>query len=229
MRSVQTILDRLHFLADPKNVKRMARYGISIRSTLGVPVSELRNLAREIGTNHTFAVELWDSGIHEAQILASIIDDSADVSGDQLEQWVLEIDSWDVCDQLCSNLIEKTLYAYNKASEWSLREEEFVKRAGFTLMARLSVSDKKAPDETFHPFLRRIYEEAGDDRNYVKKSVNWALRQIGKRNLTLHKKALSTAERILRKDSKSARWIARDAIRELTSKKTISLIRQKNT
>ena len=117
MKSVQDILDRLHFLADPKNVQGMARYGISTRSTLGVPVAELRNLAREIGTNHTFAVELWESGIHEARILASIVDNSADVSGDQLEQWVLEIDSWDVCDQLCSNLIEKTLYAYNKASE----------------------------------------------------------------------------------------------------------------
>ena len=219
MITVRDVLNRLDSLAKPENIEGMARYGICTRNALGVPVAELRKIAKTIGTDHRLALELWDTGIHEARILAGIIDDPAGVTGDQLERWILDVDSWDVCDQLCGNLIERTLFAYNKAAEWSLRDEEFVKRAGFSLMARLAVSDKEASDETFLPFLRRIYEESADQRNFVKKAVNWALRQIGKRNTGLHKKAVETAERILRKNSRTAHWIARDALRELAGEK----------
>jgi len=217
--TIAEIIDRLKSLANPDNVAGMARYGINTENTLGVSMPVLRKMGKETGKNHELAQQLWDSGIHEARILASLVDDPKQVTADQLERWVLDLDSWDVCDQLCSNLIEKTLFAYTKAGEWSLREEEFVKRAGFVLMARLAVSDKKAPDEVFKPFLKRIQEEAADERNMVKKAVNWALRQIGKRNLNLNKKAIMTTEKIKQIDSKAARWIANDAIRELTSEK----------
>lgn len=217
--TIAEIIDRLKSLANTDNVAGMARYGINTENTLGVSMPVLRKMGKETGKNHELAQQLWDSGIHEARILASLVDDPKQVTADQLERWVLDLDSWDVCDQLCSNLIEKTLFAYAKAGEWSLREEEFVKRAGFVLMARMAVSDKKAPDEVFEPFLNRIHEEAEDDRNMVKKAVNWALRHIGKRNLDLNKKAIVTAEKIKQIDSKAAHWIANDAIRELTSEK----------
>jgi len=182
-----------------------------------VSVYALRKMAREIGKDHALAQELWASGIHEARLLASFVDKPEMVTEAQLESWVKEIDSWDICDQCCSNLFDKTGFAYRKAVEWSEREEEFVKRAGFTLMAALAVHDKKATDEEFLKFLIIIKREAIDNRNYVKKAVNWSLRQIGKRNPYLNKMAIQNAKEIQIIDSKSARWIASDAIRELTS------------
>lgn len=195
----------------------MARFGINPENTYGISIPNLRRLAREIGRDHALAQELWASGIHEARILASMIDESSNVTEEQMEAWARDFDSWDVCDQCCMNLFEKTGYAYQKCVEWSSREEEFVKRAGFALMARLAVSDKKAGDEQFAEFFPIIKREAADNRNYVKKAVNWALRQIGKRNRSLNRVAISTAKEIQEIDSKSARWIASDALRELTS------------
>ena len=157
------------------------------------------------------------SGIHEARILASMIVDPKMVTSEQMERWVRDFDSWDVCDQCCNNLFKKTGVAYGKAVEWSASDAEFVKRAGFVMMACLAVGDKKADDAQFVPFLRIIVRESGDSRNFVKKAVNWALRQIGKRNAGLNRKALEAAEAIRKMDSKSARWIASDAIRELES------------
>ena len=211
------IIQRLKSLSDPEAVKGMARFGINPENTYGVSVPDLRKIARGISTGHALAEQLWASGIHEARILASMIDRPEMVTEAQMESWVKGFDSWDVCDQCCSNLFDKTKFAYQKAAEWSKREEEFVKRAGFTLMATLAVHDKKATDEEFLKFLPIIKRESIDNRNFVKKAVNWALRQIGKRNLNLNKMAIKAAEEIQQIDSRSARWIAADAIRELTS------------
>ena len=211
------ILNKLKALSNPKAVEGMARYGINPENTYGVSIPNLRKIAGETGKNHALAQELWASGIHEARILASMIDDPKMATEEQLESWVKDVNSWDVCDQCCMNLFKKTGLAYSKADEWSESDEEFVKRAGFVLMACLAVSDKKADDRQFEIFLPIIKREASDNRNYVKKAVNWALRQIGKRNANLNKKAIETSKEIQKMDSRSAKWIASDAIRELAS------------
>jgi len=211
------ILSKLKSLSDPKAVEGMARFGINPKNTYGVSVPNLRVIAKEIGSDHVLAQQLWSSGVHEARILAGMIDEPEMVTEVQMESWVKSIDSWDVCDQVCSNLFDKTRFARRKAVEWSGRSEEFVKRAGFVLMVVLSVHDKKAKDEVFLSFLPIIKRQSTDDRNFVRKAVNWALRQIGKRNLNLNKAAIETAKEIQRVNSKSARWIASDALRELTS------------
>ncbi len=215
--TLQTLLARFETLRNPENVAGMARFGINPTNTYGISVNTLRQMAKEIGKSHDLAQELWDSGIHEARILASIIDVPRLVTEAQMEQWVQQFDSWDVCDQCCSNLFCKTPFAYDKAVEWSRREAEFVKRAGFVLMAGLAVHDKKAANNQLEIFLPLIEQGADDPRNFVKKAVNWALRQIGKRNRYLHERAIKTAESIAQHPSKSARWIASDALKELTS------------
>ena len=212
------IIKKLQSLKNPENVAGMARFGINPNNTYGVSIPTLRKMAKESGKDHSLAQELWASRIHEARILAGFVDDPKLVTAEQMENWVKDFDSWDICDQVCSNLFDRTPFAHKKAIEWSNREEEFVKRAGFVLMAALSVHDKKAQDDEFLIFLPIIKREATDERNYVKKAANWALRQIGKRNSTLNKKAMETAKEIQKLGSKSARWIASDAVRELTSK-----------
>jgi len=215
--TVDEILDRLESLSDPEAAEGMARYGIRATRVYGVSIPELRKMAREIGRSHDLARQLWMRDSRETRVLASMIDDPSKVTEAQLDRWTRDFDSWEVCDQCCMNLFEKTPFAYQKCIEWSSEEEEFVKRAGFVLMARLAVSDKRADDARFEPFLPIIKREADDGRNMVKKGVNWALRQIGKRNLALNAKALETAREMGKMDSRSARWIASDAIRELTS------------
>jgi len=221
------ILKKLKSLSDPKAVVGMARFGINPENTYGVSIPNLRKLAKETGKDHTLAQQLWASGIHEARILAGMIDDPRMVTEEQMESWVEDFNSWDVSDQCCMNLFEKTGFAYQKAVEWSSNDKEFTKRAGFVLMARLAVSDKKAVDKQFEPFFPIIVRHAPDNRNFVKKAVNWALRQIGKRNLTLNGKALETAREIQAMDSKSARWIAADAIRELTNQAVLARLQTK--
>jgi len=213
----EEILNRLRNMANPANVAGMARFGINPENTLGISIPELRSMAKEIGKDHALAQELWTSGIHEARILAAFIDDPKKVTEVQMEWWVADFDSWDVCDQVCGNLFDRTLFAYPKAHEWSSRDEEFVKRAGFALMAWLPVHDKKARDEQFELFFSAIIRQSTDGRNYVKKAVNWALRNIGKRNRSLNRRAIETAEEITRIDSRTAHWIASDALKELTS------------
>jgi len=222
----EEILNRLKAVADPDKVAGMAQYAVGGAHTLGISVPALRKLAKEIGQDHQLAQALWASGIHEARILASMIDPPRQVTEAQMEAWVKDFDSWDVCDQCCLNLFRKTPLAHRKAVEWSGREPEFVKRAGFALMATLAVHDKKAGDEVFIAFLPLIKREAIDERNFVKKAVNWTLRQIGKRNLNLNRVAVETAEEIQQLDSKSARWIAADALRELTGEKVQQKLRQ---
>lgn len=217
MVSVGAILERLRSLGDPRNCEGMGRFGINVEKAYGVSMPALRKLAKELGRDHELASDLWDSQIHEARILACLIDDPKLVTEAQMDSWVKDFDSWDVCDQCCMNLFDKTPYAYKKVIEWSCRKEEFVRRAAFSLMATLAVHDKKAADDVFLSFFPAIAAAASDDRNFVKKAVNWALRQIGKRNPVLNKVAIRAAEEIFRVDAVSARWIAADALRELRS------------
>ena len=195
----------------------MNRFGIRGSKMLGVSVPNLRRLAAKNGKDHETALELWTTGIHDARLLATMIDEPAKVTEEQLEAWVKDFDSWDIVDQACGNLINKTQFATTKALEWTRREGEYEKRSGFSLIAMLAVHDKKSGDKTFLGFLPSIIRESNDERNFVKKAVNWSLRQIGKRNQSLNKAAIQTAERIAGLDSKSARWIAADALRELRS------------
>lgn len=215
---VKSIVRELKSLSNPKAVEGMARFGINPQNTYGVSIPNLRKIAKKTGKNHKLAQQLWRTGIHEAKILAGMIDDPAVVTEKQMNKWVKDFDSWDVCDQVCLNLFDKTKFAYQKAFEWSKCEREFIKRAGFVLMAVLAVHDKETSDREFIKFFPAIKREATDNRNYVKKAVNWALRQIGKRSEYLRKEAMKVAEEIKKIDSKSAKWIANDATRELKTK-----------
>jgi len=223
--SVNSILRDLRALSNPKNLAGMARFGINPKNTLGVSVPQIREMARKAGKNHALAEQLWKSGIHEARILAGFVDEPQLVTEKQMESWVSEFDSWDVCDQVCGSLFDRTKLAYEKAEEWSTRKEEFVKRAGFALMAYLAVHDKKTSNDVFAKFLPMIKRGSDDDRNFVKKAVNWALRQIGKRNLALNKLAVRTAKEIQKMEPRSAKWIASDALRELTDEKVLDRLR----
>ena len=232
------VMDELAAQASYESRAGMARYGINVANAFGVSVYELRRTARVLGTDHELALALWQTGNHEARLLASMVDDPGFVTEAQMEAWAATFDSWDVCDQVTSNLFDKTPWAYAKVREWSAAEDEWVKRAAFATAAALAVQDKVAADERFLPILALVAREAGDGRNYVKKAVNWALRNIGKRNAALHAAALETAEAILasaearaaadRKDpaARSARWVARDALRELRSEKTLRRLRR---
>lgn len=213
----KNIIKKLKSLSNSEAIIGMARYGITPENTYGVSIPNLRKTAKEIGISHKLTQQLWGANIRETKILASMIEDPEIVTEEQIEGWVKEFDYWEICDQCCMNLFEKTEFAYKKAVEWSSREEEFVKRAGFVLMARLAVSDKETDDSKFEKFFSIIKREATDHRNYVKKAVNWALRQMGKRNLNLNSKAINAAKEIQEMDSKSAKWISSDALRELTS------------
>ena len=215
--TLEHLMEELDSKGTPKAVAGMSRFGIQTGTALGVSIPQLRELAKKAGTNHDLAQKLWKTGIHEARILASMIDDPSKVSEKQMEKWAKDFDSWDVVDGCCGNLFDKTKFAVSKAHEWSKRREEYVKRAGFVLMAELSVHDKKASNKTFLDFLPVIVREASDERNFVKKAVNWALRQIGKRNTVLNVAAIGTCLEIRDSDYKSAKWIAADALRELAS------------
>jgi 3-methyladenine DNA glycosylase AlkD len=215
--SVEHLIDELKRRGKRKAVAGMSRFGIQTGAALGVSVPKIREIAKKVGTHHDLAQGLWKTGIHEARILASMIDDPAEVSEDQMEKWASDFDSWDVVDGCCGNIFDKTEFATKKANEWSKRKEEYVKRAGFVLMAEMAVHEKNASDKTFLDFLSIIVREASDERNFVKKAVNWALRQIGKRNANLNTAAIKTCGQIKGSGSRAGRWIAADALRELTS------------
>lgn len=195
----------------------MSRFGIQTKKALGVSLPNIRELARKFGVHHELAQELWKTGIHEARLLASMIDDPGKVSEDQMEKWASDFNSWDIVDQCCGNLFDRTQFAVKKAHEWSKRKEEYVKRAGFAMMAEMAVHDRNASDKTFLDFLPATVREASDERNFVKKAVNWAVRQIGKRNAILNAAAIKTCAEIQTSGSRSGKWIAADALRELTS------------
>lgn len=213
------VIKKLKSLANPKAVEGMARYGIASSNNLGVSIAFLRKFAQEIGKDHKLAQQLWASGIRDARMLACLIEDHKMVTNKQMENWAKDFDSWDICDLCCGNLFDITEFAYQKVIDWSKKNEVFIKRAGFALLAWLAVHDKKNEDEKFLKYFPIIKRGAIDDRNYVKKAVNWALRQIGKRNINLNRVAIEAAKEIQRMNSKTAKWIASDAIRELKSKK----------
>lgn len=221
---VTTIIARLEALASPADAAGMARFGIRGARVLGVPVKTLRAIAREIGRSHALAEGLWASGIHEARILASIVAEPQRVDPAQMERWVADLDSWDLCDQCCTNLWVRTPFAHNTALEWSEREAEFVKRAGFVLMAQVAGKDTNAPTELFHRYLARAEAAADDERNFVKKAISWALREIGQRSPELNAAAIAVARRLREADSRAARWVGTDALRELTSEKVVRRI-----
>lgn len=226
MASLTEVLSKLKAKASRTNLDGMARFGISIEKRLGLSMPEMRRIAKETGQDHGLAVRLWKTGIAEARIVASMVADPERLTEEEMEDWVKGFNSWDICDQVCMNLFARTPMAQRKVLEWSKREEEFVKRAAYALLACLAWHDKEAADAIFVRLLPVIRRGATDERNFVKKAVNWALRNIGKRNLRLNQAALRAAKEIRRMDSRSARWIAADAIRELEGEGVQERLRQ---
>jgi 3-methyladenine DNA glycosylase AlkD len=220
--SSEDVLARLSELGSPDARTGMARYGINTTRAIGVSIWDLRRVAKRIGTDHELSLRLWDTGIHEGQLLAGIIADPARTTEEQVESWLADLDSWDLCDQTCGNLFARLPGASDRALRWSSRPEEFVKRAGFALMAELAWFGKDLPDAAFEPFLEAIVRESGDERNFVKKAVNWALRNIGKRNAALNARAVAVASTLKATNGRSARWFGTDALRELTAAKTLA-------
>lgn len=216
MTTAQEVIKTLQAQARPDQLEGMARYGLVGEKRLGVSVADLRRIAKGLGSDRHLAQELWDTGIPEAMILASMLDVPHKVTEEQMEAWVADLPAWDVCDQVCMNLFEKTPLAWKKIHDWSKREELFVKRTAFALIACLAWHDKKASDKDLIQLIPVIREGAADDRNMVRKAVSWALRNIGKRNRNLHTVALRAAEEIREMGTPPARWIASDVIRDLT-------------
>ena len=214
MPSVQEILKKLRGWGSAENVAGMARYGISVRDAYGVPMGRVKELARELGKDHKRAMELWKTGNREARLLAAMTSDPKVLTAAEMDRWVRDFDSWDICDGCAIHLFRKSPLAWEQALKWTTSKHEFVKRAGFALIATLAVHDKKAPDETFLEMLPIIEAAAEDDRNFVKKAVNWALRQIGKRNHELRVAAIEVAGRL-------DNWVGRDALRELSGSSNI--------
>jgi 3-methyladenine DNA glycosylase AlkD len=229
MPSTEEILTKLKAKARPDQLSGMARYGIRTENRLGVQIPELRKLAKETGKNHELALELWKTGIAEAQILASMVDEPEKVTEQQMEDWVKDVDSWDIGDQTCMNLFEKTPFAWKKITEWSTRPEEFVKRTAFGLLACLAWHSKTAPDQQFTALFPVIASGAMDERKSIQKAVSWALRNIGKRNTALNKSAMKLAQQIKQTNTKPERWIASDVIRELESQPVQDRLRKQDT
>lgn len=217
MATAADIVAQLRAHAKAGNLSGMARYGINVSNRLGVSIPELRRLAKAAGRDHRTALELWATGIAEAKIVASMIAVPAELTEEQMEAWVKDFDSWDVCDQVCMNLFSKSPLAQRKISDWAAREEEFVKRAAFALLACVAWNNRQATDEELRNFLPLVKQAATDERNYVKKAVNWALRNVGKRSLPLNQAAIAVARELAQLDSKAGRWVGKDALRELES------------
>ena len=219
MTTADEVLTRLRALADPSRLPGMARYGIGTGTAYGVTVTELRGVARELGRDRLLAEALWDTGVHEARILASLVDDPSLVDDDQFERWAADFGSWDLCDQVCQNLFRHAPPAWPKAVAWTRRPELFVKRAGFALMAGLAVSDKRSDDARFAALLGPLADGAEDDRPLVRKGASWALRAIGKRSPALLDAALGVAEQLAARPDPGARWVGADARRELWARR----------
>ncbi len=237
MKSIDEIVARLEALADPAFREKQAHFGIAVDRALGIRVPAVRALAKEINAgpksekaerearNHALAVGLWDTGIHEAHLLAPMIASPRLTTEELMDRWTAEFTSWDVCDLCIGNLFRLTPFAYDKIYEYVKSEQEFIRRTGFVLIAELAVADKKAPDEKFLEALPLIEEYSTDGRNFVRKAVNWALRQTGKRSPGLYPHALAMAEKLAASSDKTARWIGSDARRELSDPKILARIR----
>jgi len=222
------IIAELESYHNSKNIEGLSRFGINANKAIGINIPTLRKLAKAIGKNQDLALQLWETEIHEARLLAIFIAEHKKFDEALMEKWMKDFSSWDICDQACGGIFDKTPLAYQKAVEWSKRKKEYEKRAGFALMAALAIHDKKTSNKPFISFLTYIEKEAYDDRNFVRKAVNWALRQIGKRNIVLLEQAIECAERIKLQDTKSARWIAADALREFNSEKIVAQVQKKS-
>jgi len=220
------VIKELKKYYNPKNIEGMKRYGIKADKAFGLNTPTMYAIAKRIGKNHELALELWATGYHEARHIAAMIEDPKLVTKSQMNKWVKDFNSWDIVDGTCSNLFRKTPYAIEKILEWCEKKEEYIRRAGFSLICYVAVHDKKRDDKDFLQFLPLIKKHSIDERNFVKKAVNWALRTIGKRSKFLNKEALKLAKEIKALDSKSARWIANDAIRELTNPKILARIKR---
>jgi len=225
--SAERVLSELRGLGTQRNIDGMAHFGIRAENVYGVSKPLLDNLAKRIGRNHFLAVALWSTGNHDARILAGLIADPLQITSALMDSWVRDFNNWDVCDGTCCHLFVFAKPAWSRALLWTKRTDEFQKRAGFALVAYLAYRDKSAPDAQFEKSLKIIERESDDDRNFVRKAVNWALRNIGKRNLRLNRAAISTALRIQKLDSRAARWISADALRELRGDAVQSRLRRK--
>jgi len=214
--NLNQVIKELEFLSNPEKIEiKKTKFGIIAKNSLGVYHSDLKQLAKEIGQDNKLALQLYDTDIYEARLLCSKIYDPASISQKQMDKWAADFENWEICDSFCMGLFTKSNFALPKANEWSEVESEFVKRAGFVIMAAYGFADKKSNNEVFEAFFKPIEREVNDDRIYVKKAINWALRNIGKRNVDLHTKAIEVANRVLNTDSKSAIWIAKNALKEL--------------
>lgn len=213
---VDSVLAELRKLGSEKNRAGMARFGINTERAFGVSIAAIRPLARRYRRNHELAAALWASGYHEARLLAALIDDPKQVASKQMDAWAADFDSWDLCDQACLKLFVKTPFVNQKIPRWAKDRREFVRRAGFALLASYAVHGKDVSDSVFRDHLKLIEAASTDERNFVRKAVNWALRQIGKRSASLHKPALALAKRLATSSDKTARWIGKDAVKELT-------------
>ena len=221
---VDDILAWLQRRGTQRNREGMARYGIRSARAFGVSMATMRPLVTRLGRDHDLAIALWETGWLEARVLASFVDDPAQVTRAQMERWCRAFDNWAVCDSVCLHLFDKTPHAFDKVTQWSRRTREFERRAAFALLASLAVHDRRAPDDAFTSRVVLIESAATDERNFVKKAVNWALRQVGKRNAALNAAAVTLARRLAASGSRPARWVGKDALRELTSATTLARI-----
>ncbi|HVW98536.1 MAG TPA: DNA alkylation repair protein [Mucilaginibacter sp.] len=219
--TVEETLTQLRLKSSPRYLDGMKRFGISDEYAMGIPLPDLRKLAKRIKTDHDLATALWKTKIHEARMLASMIADEKQLTEKQADEWVADFNSWDICDQVCGNILYKTPFAHQKSLEYAAAQEEFVKRAGFVLMAEFAIHKKSEADDFFLSFFPVMEREAWDNRNFVKKAISWSLRQIGKKNHPLMLAAIHTAHRIATQNHKAARWIASNALNELSSKTSL--------
>ena len=212
------VVDKLRRMGSKSTRDGLARYGIPADNALGVAVGTLRDLGKELGRNHDLAAGLWKSGYLEARMLAAFVDEPERITPAQMDRWCRDFDNWAICDHVCFHLFDRTPYAYDKVEQWAKSDEEFVKRGAFALLASLALHDKAADDESFLRYFPLIEKAAPDDRNFVKKGVSWALRGIGKRQ-TVREAAIDVAARLAESPERAARWIGKDALRDLTRKK----------
>ena len=225
MEPLQTALASLERMSTQKDRDNLARFGIVTDKFYGVSMANVQKLAKRLGRDHDLAAQLWDSGWYEARALAAFVEEPARVTAAQMDRWCRDFDNWAICDTLCFHLFDRTPHAWSKVKQWSNRRDEFVKRAAFALLASLALHDKKAPDEPFVESLTLIERAAPDDRNFVKKGVSWALRTVGRRNRALNTAAVTLSRRLVESEEPAARWIGRDALKELTSAAVVKKLR----
>ncbi len=218
LTTLPAVLREMRTMRDPKAGERMAYFGIRATNVIGLSVPQIRALARRVGRNQPLAEELWATAIHDARILSSLVGDPHIITRSTMDRWARDFDSWDVCDACCCNLFDRTPYAWQKLPKWAASKHEFVRRAAFSTLAGLATHDKAAPDQLFLDAFPLIEKYAFDDRNFVRKAVNWALRGIGKRNAALLPPAIECARRVRDQNTRAARWIAADALRELSKR-----------